>query len=290
MKAPEGSLRRCETGVNPNILQTMDATLAEQDAVASTKTTPPACRLGIVSFLNARPLAAGLLDHSGVTLHPAVPSRLAEMLVTGDCDVGLLPIVDYYRNRRTLVSVSNACIASDGETMTVRVFSRVPPDQIKVLHADGDSHTSVILAQVLWREMYGSALMMEPHRGMTGSPPDAVLLIGDKVVCESPRGYGFEVDLGAAWKHLTGLPFVFAAWFGQRSVNHGATAALLEASRDAGVKDVEAIAARFAPQHRWPSALALTYLRDIMRYTLTSEMRLGMDRFFALSERHGLLS
>ncbi len=268
----------------------MDATLAEPDAAASSKPLSNACRLGIVSFLNARPLAAGLLDHPGITLHPAVPSRLAEMLVNGACDVGLLPIVDFYRNRRTLVGVSNACIASDGETMTVRVFSRVPPDQIRVLHADSDSHTSVILAQVIWREMYGRTLMMEPHRKSDASPPDAVLLIGDKVVCEAPRGYGFEVDLGAAWKHLTSLPFVFAAWFGGRNGDHAETAALLEASRDAGVKDVEVIAARFAPQHRWPPALALTYLRDIMRYTLTSEMRLGMDRFFALSERHGLLS
>lgn len=268
----------------------MDATLAEQDAVASTSIAPPAFRLGIVSFLNARPLAAGLLDRPGIVLQPAVPSRLAAMLVGGACDVGLLPVVDLYRHRRTLVGVSNACIASDGETLTVRVFSRVPPDQIKVLHADGDSHTSVILAQVLWREMYGRTLMMEPHRNTGGSPPDAVLLIGDKVVCEAPRGYGFEVDLGAAWKHLTGLPFVFAAWFGQRNTDHTATAALLEASRDAGVRDVEAIAARFAPHHGWPGALALTYLRDIMRYTLTNDMRLGMDRFFALSERHGLLS
>lgn len=268
----------------------MDATLAEQDALASTLIAPPACRLGIVSFLNARPLAAGLLDRPAVSLHPAVPSRLADMLVRGECDVGLLPVVNFYRHRRTLVGVSNACIASDGETMTVRVFSRVPPDQINVLHADGDSHTSVILAQILWREMYGRTLVMEPHRGGHGAPPDAMLLIGDKVVCEAPRGFGFEVDLGAAWKHLTGLPFVFAAWFGDRNVDHSATAALLESSRDEGVKNVEAIAARFAPQHGWPPALALTYLRDVMRYTLTPEMRLAMDRFFALSERHGLLS
>jgi len=268
----------------------MDAILAEQDALASTPAAPPACRLGIVSFLNARPLAAGLMDRTDISLHPAVPSRLAAILVEGACDVGLLPVVDFYRHRRTLVGVSNACIASDGETLTVRVFSRVPPDQINVLHADGDSHTSVILAQVLWREMYGRTLVMEPHRNSGGPSPDAVLLIGDKVVREAPRGYGFEVDLGAAWKHLTGLPFVFAAWFGRRHTDHTATASMLEASRDAGVRDVETIASRFAPQHGWPQPLALTYLRDIMRYTLTNDMRLGMDRFFALSERHGLLS
>ena len=40
----------------------------------------------------------------------------------------------------------------------------------------------------------------------------AMLLIGDKVVTREPRGMGFQLDLGAAWKELTGLPFVFAVW------------------------------------------------------------------------------
>lgn len=245
----------------------------------------------MVSFLNARPLQAGLAGQPGVAVNPAVPSRLADLLREGACDVALLPVVDFFRNRDRLVGVSNACIASDGETMTVRVFSRVPPDRIKVLHVDGDSHTSVILAQVLWRELYGQTLLIEPYRPAprdSGSP-DAVLLIGDKVINKAPRGFGFEVDLGAAWKHLTGLPFVFAAWFGRRDVDHTLTANLLEQARDAGVRDVEHVAAQFAPQHGWPLDTARTYLRDVMRYTLTPDMRSAMDRFFALAERHGLL-
>src|SRR5665213_4630797 len=40
----------------------------------------------------------------------------------------------------------------------------------------------------------------------------ARLLIGDKVVCDEPAGLPHQLDLGGAWKDLTGLPFVFAAW------------------------------------------------------------------------------
>ena len=124
-------------------------------------------------------------------------------------------------------------------------------------------------------------------------PPDegaqAVLLIGDKVVRDAPRGFGFEVDLGAAWKHLTDLPFVFAAWFGAKDRDHADTAGLLESARDAGTADVARIAARAAPLHGWPEATALTYLRDVMRYTLTPPMLAAMDHFFMLSERYGLL-
>jgi len=268
----------------------MDAILADEGA-AETKPAKAACHLGVVSFLNSRPLSAGLADQTGISVHPAVPSRLLDLLLRRDCDVALLPVVDFARHRRTLVGVSDACIASDGETMTVRVFSRIPPDRIRVLHVDGDSHTSVILAQVVWREMYGQALSILPLNSPapTESQPEAVLLIGDKVIREAPRGYGFEVDLGAAWKHLTGLPFVFAAWFGHREMDHEHTAELLAASRNAGMRDVEQVAARFAPQHGWPVDTALTYLRDVMRYTLTADMRTAMDRFFSLAERHGLL-
>src|SRR5690606_11728603 len=91
------------------------------------------------------------------------------------------------------------------------------------------------------------------------SPPDiadveALLLIGDKVVTSAPTGFGFEVDLGAAWKYLTGLPFIFAAWFAPAERDVGPLAAELNAARDAGVQGAADIARRFAPIHGWPEA------------------------------------
>jgi predicted solute-binding protein len=71
------------------------------------------------------------------------------------------------------------------------------------------------LAQVIWRELYGTAITIGIGDSGT-TDPDSILLIGDKVINQAPRGYGFEVDLGAAWKHLFGLPFVFAAWFARK--------------------------------------------------------------------------
>ena len=41
---------------------------------------------------------------------------------------------------------------------------------------------------------------------------EAVLLIGDKVVTDPAIGYDYQIDLGAMWYEMTGLPFVFAAW------------------------------------------------------------------------------
>lgn len=266
--------------------------------------TPPLATghetLGVVSFLNALPLYDTLTARDAPTVLPAVPSELRRLLFDGRCQVALLPIVDYWRDPDRLTPISDACIASDGETMTVRVFSNVPPDRVRRLHVDGDSHTSVILAQVVWLEMYATRLEIVPRR--TGPPPaggpapqqsdheQSVLLIGDKVVNEPRRGFGFEVDLGAAWKHLTGLPFVFAAWYGLAHRRHADIVPTLEAARDAGVDRVEEIAAEHAPAHGWSVDLAVHYLRNVMRYTLTPPMHTAMERFHQLAKEHRLLT
>ena len=144
---------------------------------------------GVVSYLNARPLYDCLTDRDDLVLKADVPADLAEMLLNGRCDVALLPIVDYWRHKADLQPVSDACIAGDGETMTVRVFSKRPADKVRRLHVDGDSHTSIILAQIVWRELYKSRLELVPWKpDNPGSldDVDALLLSGDAGVSEPP--------------------------------------------------------------------------------------------------------
>lgn len=255
-----------------------------------TKSSAAAQTLGVVSFLNALPLHARLSGREDIRVIPAVPSDLADMLLAGACDAALLPIVDYLKHRDRLAPVGDACIASDGETLTVRVFSKVPAERMTRLYADTDSHTSIKLADVIWRELYGRAVELIPlgNAGQRWDAVESVLMIGDKVVRDAPRGFGFEVDLGAAWKHLTGLPFVFAAWYGRRGADHTRLAKRLDAARDAGIMDAERLAMDACERHGWPSATAVHYLCDIMKYRLTAPMRLAMDKFFSLLAKHGI--
>jgi predicted solute-binding protein len=171
-------------------------------------------RLGVVSFLNSRPLIAGLDRDPRVELRFDVPARLPRYLDDGRVDAGLIPIVDVLRSGGRYHVLSDACIGCDGETMTVRVFAQVPPDRVQTLWVDGDSHTSVALARVLWREIYHRELELRqvdtPKEDVSELP--AVLLIGDKVVDPGRGSFAYEVDLGGAWRQHTGLPFVFAVW------------------------------------------------------------------------------
>ena len=246
-------------------------------------------RLGVVSYLNAKPLIAGLESAEDVALIYDVPARLSGLLERGKVDVALVPVIDLLVENRDWQIVSDACIGCDGETLTVRVFSRVEPERIQTLHVDGDSHTSVALATIIWRELYRRQLDIVPFVESKKEECEAVLLIGDKVVNHPPIGFDIETDLGSAWKSLTALPFVFAVWAGPRGRDVSALATRLGRARDLGVEASEAIAVDFGPGLGWPDALAKRYLTTRLKFTLGQRQRRGMARFLELAQAHDLV-
>jgi chorismate dehydratase len=253
--------------------------------------------LGVVSFLNARPLIEGLDADSGISLYYAVPSALPGMLRRGQVDAALVPVVDLARAGGEWERVSNACIGSDGETLTVRVFSRVPPEHMKVLYVDEDSHTSVALARLIWSYHYDRRLTLIPlSAAVDVNECESILLIGDKVVTAPLDGFEHEIDLGGAWKQWTGLPFVFAVWAapvmagaGFQPLRRGARLAdLLNTARDRGVDRAAGIAAEMGPPLGWPAELAGEYLTRRLIYRLTPGALDGMQRFLALCREEGI--
>lgn len=247
-------------------------------------------RLGVVSYLNAKPLIEGLDADNDIELTFAVPAQLPSLLDAGVVDAALVPVIDLIHRGRAWRIVSNACIGCDGETLTVRVFSRVPPESIHKLHADGDSHTSVALARIIWKELYGHRLEVVPFLGTeTVGKSDGILLIGDKVVGNTLAEYDVETDLGSAWKSLTALPFVFAVWASQRESDVTLLALKLSRARDAGVESAPSIAEVHGPGLGWPVALAKRYLTTRLRFMLGPRERLGMDRFLELARCNDLV-
>jgi chorismate dehydratase len=253
-------------------------------------------RLGVVSFLNARPLIDGLAQKPDVTLTFDVPARLPNLLDTGAVDAALIPIVDVLRSNGRYVPVSDGCIASDGETMTVRVFSQLPPDRIRTLHADGDSHTSVALARVLWQQVYDQTLELVPLDARNANLADcpSVLLIGDKVIDPARSSFAYEVDLGGAWRAHTGHPFVFAVWARRADDNRDpaaieALAHTLNAARDRGVARAAAIADEFGPAAGWPIELARRYLTRCLRFQMDARAIAGVAEFVRCASAADLL-
>jgi chorismate dehydratase len=242
-------------------------------------------RLGAVSYLNARPLVAPLAREASVQVDLDVPSRLAPRLWRGDYDAALIPVIELLRSEGDARIVSDACIAADGETMTVRVFSQVPPQDVQRIWLDGDSRTSVALARILWPGLYKrnvEFVAMPPD--MEPTDCESVLLIGDKVVGLDPTAFRYHIDLGGAWKAWTGLPFVFAVWAAPCEKDTRQLAQVLGAARDRGIRQAGRLALRYGPTLGWPVDLAQQYLDRYMYYKLTAKFAEGMTLFLDLAE------
>jgi chorismate dehydratase len=254
--------------------------------MSSMETSGTRLRVGSVSFLNAKPLIYGLENAPDVELSLAVPSRLLEGLRSAALDVALLPVIDYQRMPGLRV-VPSGGIGCDGETLTVRLFSRRPVEQIRRLACDTDSHTSVALARVILAERYG--LRPEFVDLTDDEDCDARLLIGDKVVCAEPAGFEHQLDLGAAWKALTGLPFVFAVWTARAGVELGELPARLEVAKREGLRHVEQIVREHGTGRGWPAGLALRYLTEYLTFDVREPQLTAMAEFYRLAVKHGVL-
>ena len=256
--------------------------------------------IGCVSYLNSKPLIDPVLGRADVRVHFAVPAKLIDLLEAGTVSTALMSVVDYQRSRADVVLLPAGMIGCDGPTLTVRVFSRVPAGRIKVIHGDTDSHTSVILAQVILRERFGVMVPVLPlvarEGERAGSPgeTETMLLIGDKVVTAAPNAaeYPYQMDLGEEWKQLTGLPFVFAMWMMRRdcvAAEGAAVGRILAEARRRGAELTEELLDRYAGEKGWPRELARKYFTEYLRYEVTAGARRGLGRFFELAQGHGLL-
>lgn len=251
-------------------------------------------RLACVRYLNTQPLINGLDRMQGLTLLPCVPSAIADMVSRGEADIGLASIVDAVSVEPPLALLPSGMIGCDGPTLTVRIFSSVPIDRITSLHADTDSHTSVILARLVLSTRFGITPEIVPHT--IGSPwPDAVLLIGDKVVTNHPpeARYPYQVDLGEAWHSMTGLPFVYAMWMcradAARSPAVALAASILDRQLRHNLGRMEWIVRTHAPAAGWPIDLARHYLGDLLRYQVGDRERAAVEKFLSMAARQGML-
>lgn len=259
-------------------------------------------RLGVVSFFNTLPLIDGLENLAGFELRTSVPSLLLDQLVAGVVDVALCSSIDYQRSPVPLVALRAGLLGCDGPTLTVRLFSRLPIERLERVYCDTDSHTSIALLRILLKEVHG----IEPElidydarehvaRNRLVERPEAMLLIGDKVVTNSPPAerYPHQMDLGAAWVEHTGLPFVFALWMARRDVDSAllhTAAAVLDRQRRHNRQRIDSMVHRSAQPRRWPPELARDYLNDHISYELTNERCAGLELFFDKARAHGMLA
>ena len=250
----------------------------------------PPVRIGAVNYLNSKPLIEGL--QAGLSRLPTptelrldYPSRLADDLESGVLDIALIPLVECLRNPDYEV-ITDACVATHGPVLSVKLYSRVPIPNITSLALDEGSRTSAALARVLLHERFGLQPQLEPlplGGTIEQATTDAILLIGDRAM--HPPAVSFEAtwDLGQEWSEWTGLPFVFALWATRQGTSLNGVAEVLMDARDTGLACLEEIGRREAAGLGISTEAAIEYLTENLYYRLGSAERHGIALFQRLA-------
>ncbi|HEY6880911.1 MAG TPA: menaquinone biosynthesis protein [Polyangiales bacterium] len=250
-------------------------------------------RVGGVTYLNAWPVLYGLmLGREPSRLNMAYPAVLAQRLCRGETDIALAPVATLAL-RPGFEVAPRICIGADGAVSSVLIVSQRPIEELDQLLLDSASRTSVVLAQLVATQLRGGRALpvttadyaridREAH-GKTGA-----LVIGDRAL-EVKARYAHVIDLGAAWKAWTGLPFVFAAWIAPRGVLNDTLYAMLERSLEYGLASRREIAHLWASQHGGDPTVVQHYLTHHIRYRLDDAFRAGLSEFLARAHAAHLL-
>ncbi len=179
-------------------------------------------KVAAVSYLNTKPLLYGIEKSvviKDIDLILDYPSGLAKKLQDGIIDLALLPVAAIPHIKGANI-ISNYGIASNGNVVSVALFSDVPLEDIKKVYLDYQSRTSVKLAQILLENYWKIKVEFLPaHENYIEdiNVTTAGVIIGDRALKNLNR-FKYNYDLSAAWKNHTGLDFVFAAWVANKKL------------------------------------------------------------------------
>ena len=251
-------------------------------------------RIYAVSYLNSRALTYGLehggQDH-GFEIRYDIPSVCARQVRDGGASAGVIPSIEYARAGADYAIVPEIAIASDGPVGSILLFHQVPVHRIRKVAMDTSSRTSVALARIVLEEKYGLGFDSFDHPPDVSAmleSADAALVIGDPALEYTDRPEP-RLDLGQAWRELTGLPFVYAFWAGKDGGLTPGEVERLIASKEQGVSALDEIAELHAGNRSRPTSFYASYLKDNLAYVLGDRERSGLMEFYGLAHARGLI-
>lgn len=179
-------------------------------------------KISAVSYTNTQPFIYGL-RHTAIIdkieLSLDIPADCAQKLIDHKADIGLIPVAAVVDMPHWEI-VSDYCIGANGAVNSVFIFSNCPIYEVKTLQLDPESRSSNNLARVLLKNHWKQNPELVAYAtdySVSDDPQTAFVQIGDRTFGKTDK-YAFSYDLAQEWKHLTGLPFVFAAWIANKPI------------------------------------------------------------------------
>jgi chorismate dehydratase len=276
-------------------------------------------RISVVQYLNTAPLVHGFVYgplKGKYELSFTLPSKCADDLRDGLADVAIIPAIEYQRIDNLLV-LPDLAIAAKRRVRSLLIVSRKPIPEVASIALDSSSRSTQALTRILCAEHWHIAPKFSEETLSTPSMlehSDAALLIGDpalrlaisianyatlgpdgELMCNADKaginatGTLHIYDVVQEWRRLSGLPAVLAVWAARPDAITAEVAADFVASQAYGVAHLEEIAEGAADDLSLPADELLTYLRENIDYTLSSENLAGLELYHCLAAKLGLI-
>jgi chorismate dehydratase len=257
----------------------------------------PRLRTAASSYLNTVPLiwsfSHGTRQGDIELVTDTAPARCAEMLDRREVEAALVPVIEYQRIP-DLAIVPGVCVGSRSSVRSVVLVMRDELDdlrEVRTVALDISSRTSAALIQIIFREFLGVEpewIERAPDVAAMLKTADAALVIGDPGMTFS-RSQIVVYDLAELWRGYTGLGFVFAMWMAREHDLERVRKVDFAGARDEGLAHVAEIASLYSPAVGLPPDEIRSYLLENISFELDEEMSAGLDLFYRLSQKHGII-
>ncbi|MGE0884267.1 MAG: menaquinone biosynthetic enzyme MqnA/MqnD family protein [Blastocatellales bacterium] len=261
-------------------------------------------RIAASTYLNSAPLVYsfiwGKFRSRYTFLGDTAPSRCAAMLAAGQCEIALIPVIEYQRIPGLRI-IPDIAVASKNKVRSVLIAARCPLKEVRQMTLDTSSRTSQTLIKILLARRYGINPVFTERMPVAEAnyenmldACDAAMVIGDPAMrlAASADQIGVKIyDLAQEWREMTGLPFVFAVWVVREEFcdNSAQLADDFLAAKLEGVQKIEEIAAQYSKQLGFPIDDLLDYLRENVNYDLDTDNIAGLRRYFELAKEYNLI-
>lgn len=236
------------------------------------------------------------------------PAECAVKLAAGAADIGLVP-VSALAFTPSLSVIPGCAIAARDRVRSILLVVRHPDgiDGVGRVALDSASRTSATYTRILFSRFW----QIEP--GFVEQAPDldamlqvadAALLIGDPALFALEDRAAREkrtgekllyLDLAHEWHTLTGTVWVSAFWairpegLADSRVGPSQIVADFQHSRDAGLRNIDALADEWSSRIALPRSTIRTYLSDNIWYVLDDACLAGLELFYRYGVECGAL-
>jgi chorismate dehydratase len=241
------------------------------------------------------------------------PARSAELLASNRVDAALVPVIAYQLIEGVRL-IPDVCVGAKEHVRSVCLVTKgMSLKDVRTVSLDISSKTSVALTKIIFREFFGFEPVWKdsaPNIEKMLDESDCALLIGDPALAISDLGFGISdlceagdessftdrqspitnhhlktFDLVELWREFTGFGFVFAMWM-TRKESCGIDFA---AARNEGLNHLEEIIANYENDIDLSPGEFEKYLSENISYSIDDSMQKGLELYFELAARHGLI-